>query len=99
MSNDTNIIQKIESLEFKVKLMISERLQLQTELKSMQLEVTKLQTAMLEKNDDIKNFQNQHKITKIANVVSDTTKSNVELRMLLNDYIREIDKCIAHLSE
>ena len=99
MSNDTNIIQKIESLEYKVKLMISERLQLQTELKSMQLEVTKLQTAMLEKNDDIKNFQNQHKITKIANVVSDTTKSNVELRMLLNDYIREIDKCIAHLSE
>ena len=99
MRNDTNIIQKIESLEFKVKLMISERLQLQTELKSMQLEVTKLQTAMLEKNDDIKNFQNQHKITKIANVVSDTTKSNVELRMLLNDYIREIDKCIAHLSE
>ncbi len=99
MSNDTNIIKKIESLEYKVKLMISERLQLQTELKSMQLEVTKLQTAMLEKNDDIKNFQNQHKITKIANVVSDTTKSNVELRMLLNDYIREIDKCIAHLSE
>ncbi len=99
MNSNNTIIEKVESLEFKLKLLISERVQLQNDLKASQLEIVKLQTAMLEKNDDIKNFQNQHKITKIANVVSDTTKSNVELRMLLNEYIREIDKCIAHLSE
>lgn len=100
MNLDSNpIADKINAMESKIKLLISERTTIQNELKNAKLEVVKLQSCLNDQNEDLKNFQNQHKITKIANVTADHTKSTVELRILLNQYIREIDKCIAHISE
>ncbi|MFT6053850.1 MAG: hypothetical protein ACJASP_000734, partial [Roseivirga sp.] len=45
------------------------------------------------------NFKNQDKITKIVNNTTVEREESTELKHQLNEYIREIDKCIAHLSE
>ncbi|HEX8547475.1 MAG TPA: hypothetical protein VF691_10975, partial [Cytophagaceae bacterium] len=56
--------------------------------------------SLIEKQiDEIKNFQNQDKITKIVSSIADDTQNSNELKLKLNEYIKEIDKCIAYLSE
>jgi hypothetical protein len=47
----------------------------------------------------VANFQNQDKITKIVTNTTVEKEESTELKHKLNEYIREIDKCIAHLSE
>lgn len=54
---------------------------------------------LADKEEEIKNFQNQQKITKIVTSISEDTFSHTDLKLMINEYIREIDKCIAHLSE
>lgn len=47
---------------------------------------------------ELDDFKNQQKISKIANVISEKTSSNnAELKLKINVYLKEIDKCIAHL--
>lgn len=93
------IDQKLIAMEGKIRKLMIDRTAMQNELKNSKLDVEKLQKCLNEQNEDLKNFQNQTKITKIVNVTTDDTKSTVELKILLNQYIREIDKCIANLSE
>ena len=50
-------------------------------------------------NEQLKSFQNQEKITKIVDGVLDGGVKSSDLKQKINEYIREIDKCIAHLSE
>ena len=50
-------------------------------------------------NDELKSFKNQEKITKIVDSVSEGGLKSVDLKQKINEYIKEIDRCIAHLSE
>lgn len=43
-------------------------------------------------------FQNQYKIAKIVSSTTVEKDEAVELKHKLNEYIKEIDRCIAHLS-
>jgi hypothetical protein len=43
-------------------------------------------------------FHNQAKITKIVDSLNPEDGSVSELKKKVDEYIREIDKCIAHLS-
>ena len=44
-------------------------------------------------------FKNQDKIAKIVSSISAGDKSTTELKLKINEYIKEIEKCIAYLSE
>jgi len=50
-------------------------------------------------NTRLSDFQNQDKITKIVSNTTVEKEESTELKHKLNEYIKEIDKCIAHLSE
>jgi hypothetical protein len=99
MSGNEHTIYQLKLLEEKIKNLLSEKIIIQNSLKDKEIELVRLKTLMGEQNEELKNFQNQHKITKIVDVIADDTNNMVELRLLLNKYIREIDKCIAQLSE
>ncbi|NVJ45735.1 MAG: hypothetical protein HWE07_01365 [Cytophagia bacterium] len=43
-------------------------------------------------------FQNQYKIAKIVSSTTVEKDESVELKNKLNEYIKEIDRCIAHMS-
>lgn len=45
----------------------------------------------------LSNFQNQDKIAKIVSSTTVEKDESVELKNKLNEYIKEIDRCIAHM--
>ena len=58
-----------------------------------------LQSVIDEKDREIKNFQNRDNISKIVNTIAAESANSTELKLKINEYIREIDKCIAYLRD
>jgi len=87
-----------------------ERLQKNVEalLKAYQLKVEENALLKRERNvlhqkvDDLEtklsDFQNQDKMSKLVNNTSVEKEDSIELKNRLNEYIKEIDKCISYLS-
>lgn len=90
---------EINSLERKVKLLISEHEKLKQDISLYRSENEELRKRIKEKEDTLANFQNKFKISKIVDNMVVDGEEKTELRELLDNYIKEIDKCIAHLSE
>ena len=65
---------------------------LQTENDLLKVEVEALRGQLAD-------FQNQDKITKIVSNTTVEKEESTELKHKLNEYIKEIDRCIAHLSQ
>ncbi|MEQ8582138.1 MAG: hypothetical protein RIC30_12690 [Marinoscillum sp.] len=98
MGNET-LRTEINNLERKVKLLLSEHTQLKVELQKVSNENRQLKAQASQQEANLANFQNQMKISKIVEsmVVGDSDAN--EVKDVLDDYIKEIDKCIAHLGE
>lgn len=69
------------------------------ELDVLQSENRHLRDQLDAANDELKSFKNQEKITKIVDSVSQAGQKPVDLKQKINEYIKEIDRCIAHLNE
>lgn len=89
----------ITNLERRIKILVNEYNDLVQEITSLKLENNELKELMRKKDVQIIDFQNKYKISKIARNVRDGETDHSELKNLLNEYIREIDKCILHLSQ
>jgi regulator of replication initiation timing len=98
MSNE-EILSKLKQVEGKLQQLIIEHSSLKKELKASIEENNALKDSVERQNQDLKNFQNQDKISKIVSSMAEDTQKNTELKLKINEYIKEIDKCIAHLSE
>jgi ABC-type phosphate transport system auxiliary subunit len=84
--------------ERKLLVLIGEHKSLQEELKSLKSENHQLKAAVKVRDEQITGFHNQLKITKIVDNLNPEDGSVLELKKKVDEYIREIDKCIAHLS-
>ncbi len=87
-------------------------LQLENNLKSLihsQQKEKEAKDQLLQKNDQLQaevealkaqlsDFQNQDKIAKIVSSTTVEKEESAELKLKLNEYIKEIDRCISHLS-
>lgn len=89
------------SLERKLKLILADYAATKKELQNLRAENEELKSVLKSKDEQINHFQNQIKISKIVSSIADENQSEdaAELKAKINDYIKEIDKCIAHLSE
>jgi septal ring factor EnvC (AmiA/AmiB activator) len=97
--NGDLITSKLTDLEFKLKKLIAEHESLKASLQASRTENEALKNIIREQNEEIKNFQNQEKITKIVSSIAEGTQNNTELKLKINEYIKEIDRCIVYLSE
>ena len=97
--NTENILSKLQDLEIKLKKLIKEHESVKSEFAACQKENNSFKALVDKQNEDIKNFQNQEKITKIVSSMADGTQINTELKLKINEYIKEIDRCIVYLSE
>ena len=88
----------LNGLERKLMVLISEHKNLNEELKSLKTENQELKAAVKIRDEQLFNFKNQIKITKIAESINPEDGSISELKRKVDEYIREIDQCIAHLS-
>jgi chromosome segregation ATPase len=88
----------LNGLERKILVLVNEHKNLKEELKSLKRENQDLKIAVRSRDDQISGFHNQLKITKIVDSINPEDGSVSELKKKVDEYIREIDKCIAHLS-
>lgn len=88
----------LSGLERKILVLINEHKALKEEVRSLKLENHDLKTSLKGRDDQLVNFKNQIKITKIVDNINPEDGSVSELKKKVDEYIREIDKCIAHLS-
>ncbi len=89
----------LSNLERKVKFLLNNHKDLKQELTIAKSENQELKEIIRKKDDQIIDFQNKYKISKIVTNIRDGEDDASELKNQINEYIREIDKCIMHLSQ
>ncbi len=99
MKESLSFRHELDTLERKIKLLIREHNKLKQELTESQRQNERLKSELTQKVGEISNFQNKFKISKLVGNMTVETEDSRELKEVLDDYIREIDKCIAHLSD
>lgn len=87
------------TLERKINLLISDRKSMKEEVSLLQKENEQLRSLVKEREEQISSFQNQIKISKIVNEMDTDGGDSPELKEKIDEYIKEIDKCLAHLSK
>jgi seryl-tRNA synthetase len=92
------LIKELTLLERKIKLFINELHSIQEELRILKTENSNLRNTLNRKEQQIGDFQNQNKISTIVDNIAAGGEDAAELKQYINEYIREIDKCIAQLS-
>ncbi len=88
----------LSGLERKLIVLLNEHKNLKDEITHLKGENQELRQHLRQRDEQLGGFRNQIKITKIADNIHPEDGSVSELRKTVDDYIREIDKCIAHLS-
>ena len=88
----------LSGLERKLLVLINEHKNLKEEIKALKSENQDLKSAIKVRDEQVAGFHNQLKITKIVDNLHPEDGSVSELKKKVDEYIREIDKCIAHLS-
>ncbi|MFM8850516.1 MAG: hypothetical protein ACKOE5_08985, partial [Cytophagales bacterium] len=88
----------LNGLERKILVLLNEHKSVKEEAKRLKMENQELRADLHRRDDQLSNFKNQIKITKIVDHINPEDGSVSELKRKVDEYIREIDKCIAHLS-
>jgi len=94
-----NILNRIDYLEIRVRKLVEAHLMLKDSFKAVVKENNELKDLLVLKDEELKNFQNQEKISTIVSSLAEDTPGASELKSKINEVILEIDKCIAQLSE
>ena len=97
--NNEKINSSLTNLERKLKLLLNEYNALREETATLRAENQQLKDSVKNREEQVKDFQNKYKITKIAGNLRTGDADISDIRNLLNEYIGEIDKCIIHLSQ
>ena len=90
---------ELQSLERKLVLLINEQKNLRSKNILLEQQKRELEEQLNTRSEQIQSFQNQIKISKIAGSVGADRKDASELKKKIDEYIGEIDRCIAHLSQ
>ena len=88
----------LSGLERKILVLLNDHKSVKDEIRTLKLENHELKTDLKKRDEQLHNFKNQIKITKIVDHINPEDGSVSELKRKVDEYIREIDKCIAHLS-
>lgn len=88
----------LSGLERKIVVLVNEHKSVKDEVKALRNQNLELKSAVKTRDEQIASFHNQLKITKIVDNLHPEDGSVSELKKKVDDYISEIDKCIAHLS-
>lgn len=86
-------------LERRVKLLVQEHQAMKKENGRLQAENDSLRTVLKSKDAQLENYRNSINIDKIVHASPVTETEAVELKGKISDYLKQIDLCIAYLSE
>lgn len=98
MSRDT-LYKEISNLERKINLLLAEHTRLKEELGYKDQENDRLRSKIEQQEARLSDFQNKQNSSKIVSNTAVGKEDAVELKRVLDEYIKEIDKCITQLGE
>ncbi len=93
------LYREFQNLERKIQIVLSENSRLKEDLTQAMNENGILKEELQSQKSNLSSFQNQMKVNKLANSMVVGEGDSGELKERLDVYIKEIDKCIAHLAE
>ncbi|MFT6971807.1 MAG: regulator of replication initiation timing [Roseivirga sp.] len=96
---ELSLFDRLAKVEDQLKKLVQQHILLRDEKEVLAKNNIQLKTEINNLKGEVINFKSQDKITKIVNNTTVEREESTELKHKLNEYIREIDKCIAHLSE
>jgi chromosome segregation ATPase len=96
---DDNLRAEMSLLERRLNMLLESYKQLKSELELLKKENFELKSSLKTKDNHLNDFQNKIKISKIVNSIHGEGDKLPELRNIIDEYIKEIDKCILHLSK
>jgi len=96
---DNPLRSELNNLERKLILLLNEHKKLKGSVQSLKKENLELREVIKVKETVLVDFQNQDKISKIVNGMVVAEGNTTELVEVIDEYIKEVDKCIAQLSE
>ena len=88
----------LTGLERKIQMLLTERQNLRKEIEDLKNENQQLKSAVKVRDEQLGGFQNQLKMAKLVDRIHPDDGSASEMKKRVDEYIREIDRCIAHLS-
>ncbi|MGF1636086.1 MAG: hypothetical protein ACFCUU_03365 [Cyclobacteriaceae bacterium] len=89
---------ELQALERRIRMLLSELNSLNNDLSSLKNENLELRSVINAKDAQIADFQNKNNISTIVDGISTGDVQVSEVKEKLNDYIKEIDKCIKYLN-
>ena len=87
------------SLESKLEKLVDLHQQTKKELSSFKTQNIHLTQTLDEQKLNIKELEEKNKILKLSKSLSNTNENPNELKLKINELIREVDKCIALLNK
>jgi|TARA_B100001142_G_scaffold329793_1_gene394421 hypothetical protein len=89
----------VDNLEIKIKKLISLYEIEKQEKKSATQEIENIKKELIDQREIVKELEDKIKLVKLSKVVSSSGDDNKRTKQKINDYVREIDKCIALLNK
>lgn len=93
------LAEKLKGLQKQSMALVNAHQQLKRENEDLVSQNSELKAEVASLGGRLTDFQNQDKITKIVSNTTVEKEESAELKYKLNEYIKEIDRCIAHLSQ
>ena len=89
----------VDSLERKIAKVLQKNVQLRQEYSRLQEEIKQCHQEITNQKDEIASWQEKFETLKYANSLLGSDENKRETKLKINALIREIDHCIAQLSE
>lgn len=93
------IVEIIDTLEYKIEKLISKIESLEENNQEIKVELTKSAAVIQSQSNEIEALKVQYDTLKIANSLLGSDDNKRDTKLKINSLIREIDYCIAQLSD
>lgn len=89
----------VTSLETKLEKLVDLHRKTRKEVQALQLQNEQLSQALAQQKQTIKDLEDQSKVLRISKTITNNKENTTELKLKINELIREVDKCIALLNK
>ena len=89
----------VTSLEGKIEKLVDLHHRAKKELSNLKTQNTHLNQTIDQQKQAIKDLEEKSKILKLSKSLTTTNENTTELKLKINELIREVDKCIALLNK
>lgn len=89
----------IETISEKISLLANERNQLQNTIQQLQDEVKQLHQKEIGNKKELDELRHKYDVLKMAKSLDGETENKKDLKLKINEMVREIDRCIALLNK